>query len=189
MSAVGYDGAQVVTSAYLGTYRPRGGIPEHAACRHLFVTCATGQCRALVVALPCRDHRPVTPPSTTAGRLVPRDTQLVLAVLAGCVWVAALVVMAGIPELVREATLYRQGTGEGVVFFQVVLAFGRSLLLLLAAAGLSGLAHGFGGSAPLAVRATRLATWALLALLLVGTVAAPSLAGPDCFRTCAPFPE
>ena len=104
-------------------------------------------------------------------------------------WLTALALAERVPALVRFATLYRQRTHEGVAFVQVLGILLAVTLLLWLATTLSWRAHGKGGVAPRVVRLTRAATWTGLVLLATAAVIAPSLAGPDCFRTCLPFPQ
>lgn len=122
------------------------------------------------------------------GRLIPHGWQLSAALAAGMLWLAAIALMLRLPSDVRTATLYQQRTHEGVAWFGVGMTFIACGILLLVAAALSSRAHGSGATAPWQVRLVRVLTWGAFSALFFGALVAPGFAGPDCFRTCQPFP-
>lgn len=123
------------------------------------------------------------------GRLIPSGGDLLRALIAGCLWLLALYVMSGFPNSIRFAVLYEQRAHEGIGWFQVYVSIVLVAGLLLVASRLSGHAHGVGREAPKPVRIVRGMTWTVAVTLLVGGVIASGVAGPGCFRTCAPFPN
>lgn len=111
------------------------------------------------------------------------------AVSAVAVWLLAVVLLSGVPAEVREAHLYRLRTNEGLGWLAVGYQLFGGALLLAGAHALSAVAHGSGLTAPRTVRTTRVLTWVGFAALGIATFAVFSSAGPDCFRSCAPFPN
>ncbi len=123
------------------------------------------------------------------GRLVPGGDRLIAALAAGILWLLAVAVMVRVPAAVRTAALSAQRTREGVAWAGVGAALVACGVALGVAAVLSSRAHGSAAAAPWQVRLLRALTWTAFAVLVFGALAAPGLAGPDCFRTCQPFPR
>ena len=95
--------------------------------------------------------------------MVPHGWRLLSALVAGVLWSGAVALLVAIPPNVQWARQHvLSSPGDNVVWAGVGLAFVGAGLALVLAYPFSLLAHGDRRSAPTAVKAARVLTWAVV---------------------------
>ncbi|MCU1624005.1 MAG: hypothetical protein JWL79_2850 [Frankiales bacterium] len=97
------------------------------------------------------------------GAVVPHGWRLLSALVAGVLWSGAVALLVAIPPNVQWARQHvLSSRGDNIVWVGVVAEFVGAGLALVLAYPFSLLAHGDRRSAPTAVKAARVLTWAVV---------------------------